>query len=99
MGSLSTTMCSIAPLTVAAGAVLALCMIGYAGRDLVKRMLSRRVWDMKFFCCQNFKTSSRPVAYDFFSLDFQSASCEALDARIEETSGDEGVVRWNGATA
>jgi len=43
MASLSSTMLSAAPVAVAAGTMLALCMIGYAGRDLVKRIL-RRLW-------------------------------------------------------
>ena len=41
MTSLSTTMCSIAPMSLTAGIVLALCMIGYAGRDAVKGWLGR----------------------------------------------------------
>lgn len=44
MSSLSTTMCSIAPVSLTAGIVLALCMIGYAGRDAVKGWLGR-LWE------------------------------------------------------
>ena len=41
MGSLSASMLSVAPLAAFSGLVLALCMIGYAGRNVLKRLLGR----------------------------------------------------------
>ena len=43
MGALSTSMWAVAPFAVASGVILALCMLGYAGRDVLKRMLGK-IW-------------------------------------------------------
>ncbi|CAE7228740.1 unnamed protein product [Symbiodinium microadriaticum] len=43
MGALSMSMWAVAPLAVASGVVLALCMLGYAGRNALKRMLGK-IW-------------------------------------------------------
>ncbi|CAE7198767.1 unnamed protein product [Symbiodinium sp. CCMP2592] len=43
MGALSMSMWAVAPLAVASGVILALCMLGYAGRDVLKRMLGK-IW-------------------------------------------------------
>ena len=41
MGALSMSMCAVAPLAVASGVILALCVLGYAGRNVLKRMLGK----------------------------------------------------------
>ena len=41
IGSLSTSMVSVAPIAALSGVVLALCMLGYAGRHVLKRMLGK----------------------------------------------------------
>jgi len=41
MGALSMSMWAVAPLAVASGVILALCVLGYAGRNVLKRMLGK----------------------------------------------------------